>query len=134
MKTAELILQQVCFLRQCFSEFSEASAEFASAKNKYEVKDAEAGARIYSGGQIFNDLDEEIKLTNDIARKAYIKDHALNESQLLNTAKEQKDTADKRVEVEISVLSALKQIAINETFDDGLLAKYDLLTDEEAGI
>jgi hypothetical protein len=131
MTTTELILKQIRFLRRCMDEKAAAAADYASAKNEYEAADAQAGARIYGGGAVYNDDGEEIKLTNDISRKAYIKDHALVQSQMMNIAKECRDTAEKRVDVEVSVLSALKQIATSEAIDDSLLAKYDLMPGED---
>jgi hypothetical protein len=133
MKTSELILRQVVYLRHCFDESASAAADYASAKNAYENAEAKAGNDLISGVALYGDEGEPLKITNDEARKAYKKDRALVQSQALNTAKELKEITEKRVEVEISVLSALKQIAINETFDDNLLAKYDLLGDA-AGI
>lgn len=44
----------------------------------------------------------------------------------MNQAREARDSSAKKVEVEISVLSALKQIAGDENFDREILGKYDV--------
>lgn len=133
MQTKHLILQQIQYLRQCFETSAEKNTAYASAKNAYETKDSLAGDDINSNTPILDQKGAPLKLSNDISRKAYKKSKTITELKAMDIAKEEKDTALKRVEVEISVLSALKSIAKDEEIDDEILAKYDLLGDE-AGI
>lgn len=126
MRTEELILQQVKYLRSCNEAANEASANLATAQNALAEAESKAGFDIYSGIPIYNDLDEQIFLSNDTTRKFYVKDKTVVPLQLLNDAKQAHDDAERSVEVERSVLSALKEISRKETIDDDLLAKYDI--------
>lgn len=131
MKTAELILRQVIYLRHCLDESNAAGTDYASDKNTFEQEEAKAGFDLYNGHAIFNSEGEQLFLTNDTTRKYYVKDKTVTWSAAMNKAKEKRDSAAQRVEVEISVLSALKQISSTEEIDDALLAKYDLLPDAD---
>lgn len=134
MNTNELILKQIQYLRYCLDLSAEANTEYATAKNAYDIADSAAGSRVISSAPVFDDLGEPLKLSNDEARKAYRKDQTIIQANELTKAKEDKDTAASRVEVEISVLSALKLIAKDEKIDDDILARYDILGEKEAGI
>lgn len=131
IKTSELILRQIHNVRRCFSEFEQDAIEFAGSKNTFERDEALAGTRVIAGCYYDEETGAKVILSNDTARKYYVKDCALNSSQAMNLAKEKRDASSKKVDVEISVLSALKQFAENETYDDSLLARYDILGEEE---
>lgn len=130
MKGNEIILHQIQFLRQCQADSKADAIAYANAKNLLENDEARAGVAIIDGNYI-DEHGQEIKLTNDIARKAFKQEQALNASFAVNLAKEAKDTSAKKVLVEISVLSALKQISKDEDIEDEILAKYDILGEED---
>lgn len=121
----EAVCKQIQFLRGCFEEYRLDAQDYINAKNGFEMDDSTAGSHLINdcatnaGGVL-------IKLTNDIARKAYVKEFSVAKQQLLNRAKENRDVSAKKIDVEISVLSALKQLANDEHFDQTILCKYDI--------
>lgn len=129
MTTTELILYQVKFLRDCHKDSKLSAIEYAEAKSAWSGADSIVGMAIKTG-RIERD-GVEIKLPNEDARKAFKQQECEKEIVALNLAKEMRDVAAKKVLVEISVLSALKQIARDEDIDDSLLAQYDILGEEE---
>lgn len=130
MTANELILHQIHFLRQCQAIAKDDAIAYAEAQNRLESEQGKAGIGIIDGFYIDYETGEEVKLTNDVARKAYKQEKTLNQTFVLNLAKEIKETSAKKVLVEISVLSALKQVARDEDIEDAILAKYDILGEE----
>lgn len=121
----EHICKQIKFLRDCFEEYRTEAGNYAAAKSAVENDEAIANNRLINH-TVTNEAGELINLTNDIMRKGYIKDCALLNQQILNGTKERRDLAAQKVELEISVLSALKQLAGDEHFDREILGKYDI--------
>lgn len=125
--THDLILQQIMLLRECHSIARIDREAYANAKNAHERMKAEASLQVALG--VAHDADgNELKLSNDITRKAYIESKSLDAQCEMNLALANRDSSVEKVDLEKSVLSALKEVFNDESFSLDVLDKYEIFT------
>ncbi len=105
----EAVLKQVQFLRYCMEERKKAAIRSADALNNYEKREAIANQELIDG-MTSDSHGEAITLTNDTTRKGYLKVRGQELKALLNTASADEKSWGDKVEVERSVLSAIKEL------------------------
>lgn len=125
MTIQEAVLKQVQFLRECQEIRKKDAIRHADALNDYEGREAIASLEI-NEGTAHDSHGEAISLTNDIARKGYVKTRTIELKKLLNTAKAELESSAAKVEVERSVLSAIKDLRGDAELDISHLGKYDI--------
>ena len=125
MTIQEAILKQVRFLRECQEQRRLDALAASDAQNEYEKQEAIADRHLIDG--ITCDSNgEEITLSNDIARKAYIKNRTYEAKMVWNSAKAIAESSSSKVEVERSALSAIKDLREDAELDIKHLTKYDI--------
>lgn len=119
----EAVLRQVQNLRTCFNERKNDAEAAVNALNELERAKQIAGSHLLNG---CDENGEEFILTNDKMRDAYVKNKTIEQITAYNTAKTNADISDARIEVERSVLSALKDLVGDSQLDFSHLGKYDI--------
>lgn len=119
------ILQQIILLRDCFEDYKTEAIAYTKDLNTHEDKESQAEMHVVNNVAC-DEAGELLPLTNDFTRKSYVKDKALVYLQTANTSKTKRDAADKKIDVEISVLSAMKQLLNDEAFDQNSLGKFEI--------
>lgn len=125
MTIQETLLKQVKFLRDCFEQRKRDAIRATDAQNAYEEREAIANLEL-NEGTARDSHGEELNLTNDTQRKGYIKHRSIELKKLWNTAKADLESSDAKVEVERSVLSAIKDLRSDAELDISHLGKYDI--------
>jgi hypothetical protein len=121
----EAVLKQVAYLRQCQNERKEASIAAGEAAKAFKKAEAIANLELTEG--IACDASGvALKLTNDVSRRGYIKAKIATLEGIYQNAKEAVETANSLVEVERSVLSAIKDLRGDAELDISHLTKYDI--------
>jgi hypothetical protein len=125
MTIQEAVLKQVAFLRQCQDERRNDSQAAADAYR--ELKRARAVAQqALLEGLALDSQGKKLTLSNDISRKAYIDVHTTQtEIDYYRANKAAEDSASK-VELERSILSAIKELRGDAELDISHLSKYDI--------
>lgn len=121
----EAVLKQVQYLRECQENRRKDSIKAADALTNFEKREAIASVEI-NEGTAADSHGEALSMTNDIARKGYIKWRCQELKALLNTAKADEDSSASKVEIERSILSALKDMRDDAELDMSHLGKYDI--------
>lgn len=121
----EAVLKQVQFLRECMEDRRKAATRAADAMNEYEKREAIANCEL-NEGLAADSHGEVMILTNDTQRKGYIKWRTHELKSLWNTAKADAESWADKVEVERSVLSAIKELRGDAELDLSHLGKYDI--------
>jgi hypothetical protein len=121
----EAVLKQVQFLRYCMEERKKAATKAADALNNYEKREAIANLELIEG-MTADSHGEAITLTNDTTRKGYIKFRGHELKSVLNNAIADEKSWGDKVEVERSVLSAIKELRGDHELDISHLTKYDI--------
>jgi len=125
MTIQEAVLKQVQFLRECQETRRRDAIRHADALNNFEEREAIASYEL-NEGLVKDSHGNELKLTNDIGRKGYIKTRSIELKKLLNSAKAELESSGAKVEVERSVLSAIKDLRGDAELDISHLGKYDI--------
>lgn len=121
----EACLKQVKFLRDCMETRRKDAIRAADTLNDYEEREAIANLEL-NEGTAHDSHGEILKPTNDVARKGYIKTRTIELKKLMNTAKATLESSAAKVEVERSVLSAIKDLRGDAELDYSHLGKYDI--------
>jgi hypothetical protein len=125
MTIQEAVLKQVAYLRQCQDERKRDSQ--IAADTYAELKRAKAIAQqALLEGLALDSAGRPLKLTNDISRKAYIDVHSSQADIANNRATRTADDSASKVELERSVLSAIKDLRGDAELDISHLTKYDI--------
>jgi hypothetical protein len=125
MTIQEAVLKQVAYLRQCQQERKEASIAAGEAAKAFKKAEAIANTELTHGATA-DSQGELLKLTSDVSRRAYIKGRIADMEGDYQKAKEAVETASSLVEVERSVLSAIKDLRGDAELDLSHLTKYDI--------
>lgn len=97
----------------------------SDAQNNYEEREAIAYMEL-NEGTARDSHGEVLVLTNDTQRKGYIKTRSVELKKLWNSAKAEEESSAGKVEVERSVLSAIKDLRGDAELDISHLGKYDI--------
>ena len=98
---------------------------FAEAENQLKHDKAFASMEI-ALGIAKTDKGQMMPSNNDIARKAYIEWKTVAAEKVRNIAKENRDSSAEKLDIEKSVLSALKELLKDENFDINVLGEYEI--------
>ncbi len=121
----EAVLRQVQFLSECHDQRKKDATRAADALNEFEKRQAIANQELIDGTAT-DSHGEVVKLTNDIARNGYIKIRTQELRALMNSTKAEAESSSAKVEVERSVLSAIKDLRGDAELDLAYLTKYDI--------
>lgn len=125
MTIQEAVLKQVKFLRDCHETRRRDAIRANEAQNNYEEREAIANLEL-NEGTARDSHGEVLVIGNDTLRKGYIKSRSFELKKLWNTAKADLESSDSKVEVERSVLSAIKDLRGDAELDISHLTKYDI--------
>lgn len=121
----EAILKQVQRLRECMNQRKKDLIRATDAQNAFEQREAIASMEL-NENTAHDSHGAELKLSNDVQRKGYVKTRTIELKKLWNSAKAEADSSGEKVEIERSVLSAIKELRSDAELDISHLGKYDI--------